>query len=87
MTAAAIVAVSCNTGKIKLDGRLIGCDNTLLLLESAAPAASGRIVDSVRTDEKDISKSRSKAPTTPLRSTTSTATVTVFRCFWQPVTV
>lgn len=56
MTAAAIVAVSCNTGKIKLDGRLIGCDNTLLLLESAAPAASGRIVDSVRTDEKGYFK-------------------------------
>lgn len=52
LIAAAVAAVACNSGNIKLDGRLIGCDTTMVYIESLGASLGGRVIDSVRTDER-----------------------------------
>lgn len=51
LIAAAVAAVACNSGNIKLDGRLIGYDTTMVYIESLGANLGGRVIDSVRTDE------------------------------------
>lgn len=50
LIATALAAVACNSGDIKLDGRLIGCDTTMVYIESLGSSLGGKIIDSVRTD-------------------------------------
>lgn len=50
LIATALAAVACNSGDIKLDGRLIGCDTTTVYIESLSASLGGKIIDSVRTD-------------------------------------
>lgn len=52
LIAAAVAAVACNSGNIKLDGRLIGCDTTMVYVESLSASFGSKIIDSVRTDER-----------------------------------
>ncbi|MBR5136069.1 MAG: AhpC/TSA family protein, partial [Rikenellaceae bacterium] len=52
LIAAAVAAVACNSGNIKLEGRLIGCDTTMVYVESLGASFGSQVVDSVRTDER-----------------------------------
>ena len=52
LIAAAVAAVACNSGNIKLDGRLIGYDTTMVYVESLGATLGSRVIDSVRTDER-----------------------------------
>lgn len=61
LIAAALTAVACNNGNIKLDGRLVGYNNTTVYIESLGASLGGRIIDSVSTDDRGKFSAKIKA--------------------------